>query len=251
MRKHLVTALVLIIATAGIAACGGDDDDQSAGSPSTDKSEVGTGDTTEADASTTQDFSDLLKRQDDAVIKITYKRGNDEFTIAQDHEKRSVTDGKTKVIVTDDGTINCDNLDTTPTCLDVSEGVDSLVNVGLSFYNVIARGLADASEKLPGLKTTQDEIAGREATCAEADSNAFLQGLADSLQGLELPSMNARVCIDNETGYLLEFSTDQDATDDLVAIEVTEPSASDFKAPVPLSEPPDTGELPGDAPAPS
>ena len=192
-----------------------------------------------------------MKRQDDAVIKITYKRGNDEFTIAQDHEKRSVTDGKTKVIVTDDGTINCDNLDTTPTCLDVPEGVDSLVNLGLSFYNVIAQGLADASDKLPGLKTTQDEVAGRKATCAEADSNAFLQGLADSLQGLELPSLNARICVDNETGYLLEFSTGQDATDDLVAIEVTEPSASDFKPPVPLSEPPDNGELPGDAPAPS
>ena len=108
--------------------------------------------------------------------------------------------GTTKVIVTDDGTINCDNIDTTPTCLDVPEGVDSLVNVGLSFYNVIAQGLADASDKLPGLKTTQDEVAGRKATCAEADSNAFLQGSADSLQGLELPSMNARICVDNETG---------------------------------------------------
>ena len=86
-------------------------------------------------------------------------------------------------------------------------------------------------------------------SCAEADSNAFLQGLADSLQGLELPSMNARICIDNETGYLLEFSTDQDATDNLVATEVTEPSASDFEPPVPLSEPPDNGELPGDAPS--
>jgi hypothetical protein len=251
MRKHLAIAFVLVIATAGIAACGGDDDDQSADSSTTAESQVGTGKTTETDASTAHDLSDLLKRQDDAVIKITYKRGNDQFTIAQDHEKRSVTDGKTKVIVTDDGTINCDNIDTTPTCLDVPEGVDSLVNVGLSFYNVIAQGLADASDKLPGLKTTQDEVAGRKATCAEADSNAFLQGLADSLQGLELPSLTARICVDNETGYLLEFSTGQDATDDLVAIEVTEPSAADFKPPVPLSEPPDNGELPGDAPAPS
>jgi hypothetical protein len=250
MRKHLATILVLIIATAGIAACGGDDDDQAAGSSSTDTSQVETGDATDTDASAAQDLSDLLKHQDDAVIKVTYKRGNDEFTIAQDHEKRSVTDGKTKVIVTDDGTINCDNLDTTPTCLDVPDGVDSLVNLGLSFYNVIAQGLADASDKLPGLKTTQDEVAGRPATCAEADSNAFLQGLSDSVQGFELPSMNARICIDNETGYLLEFSTGQDATDDLVAIEVTEPSASDFKPPVPLSEP-DNGELPGDTPAPS
>ena len=249
MRKHLAITLVLIIASAGIAACGGDDDDKSSSSPSTDTSEAGAGETTDTGASTAKDLSDLLKRQETAVIKITYQRGNDEFTIAQDHEKRSVTDGKTKVIVTDDGTINCSDLDTTPTCLDVPEGVDSLVNVGLSFYNLIARGLADASDKLPGLKTTKDEVAGREATCAEADSNAFLQGLADSLQGLELPSMNARICIDNETGYLLEFSTDQDATDNLVATEVTEPSASDFEPPVPLSEPPDNGELPGDAPS--
>ena len=43
----------------------------------------------------------------------------------------------------------------------------------------------------------------------------------------------------------------QSPCDDLVAIEVTEPSAADFKPPVPLSEPPDNGELPGDAPAPS
>ena len=51
MRKHLAITLVLVIATAGIAACGGDDDDQSAGSSTTAKSQVGTGETTDTDAS--------------------------------------------------------------------------------------------------------------------------------------------------------------------------------------------------------
>ena len=41
MRKHLAITLVLIIASAGIAACGGDDDDKSSSSPSTDTSEAG------------------------------------------------------------------------------------------------------------------------------------------------------------------------------------------------------------------
>ena len=152
MRKHLATALVLIITTAGIAACGGDDDDQSSGSPSTDESQVDTGDSSDTTDAPSGDLADLLERQKDAVIKVTYKRGDDEFTIAQDHEKRAITSGNSKVIVTDDGTINCDDLDTTPTCLDVPEGVDSLVNVGLSFYNVVAQSLADASGVLPGAR---------------------------------------------------------------------------------------------------
>jgi hypothetical protein len=245
MRKHLATALVLIVTTAGIAACAGDDDDQSSGS-STDTSQVDTDGSPDSSAAPAGDLADILARQEDAVVKVTYRRGDDEFTIAQDHEKKAITSGNSKVIVTDDGTINCDDLDTTPTCLDVPEGVDSLVNVGLSFYDAVAQSLADASGVLPGLDTTQDEIAGRDATCAEADSNTFLQGLSENLGGLELPSLNARVCVDNESGFLLEFSTDQDATDNLIAIEVTEPSADDFEPPVPLT---DDVELPGDEPS--
>ena len=61
--------------------------------------------------------------------------------------------------------------------------------------------------------------------------------------------MSARVCVDNESGFLLEFSTDKDATDNLIAIEVTEPTAADFEPPVPLSELPDDVELPGDEPS--
>ena len=66
--------------------------------------------------------------------------------------------------------------------------------------------------------------------CAEADSSTFLLGLSGSARARAPDQQVARVCVDNETGYLLEYSTRQDPADDLVAIEVDEPSASDFEA---------------------
>jgi hypothetical protein len=249
MPKHLATVIVVTFAIAGFAACGGDDDDSSA-SDAPDNTQVDASDESAPtnDSAPSEELSDLLERQNDAVIKVTYRRGDDEFTIAQDHEKRAITSGDTKVIATEDATINCSDLDTEPTCLDVPEGVDSLVNVGLSFYNVVAQSLATAADSVSGLETTQDEVAGRDATCAEADTNTFLSELTEGLGDVDLPSMSARVCVDNETGYLLEFSSDNNPTDNLIAIEVSEPSDSDFEPPVPLTDVPE-GELPGDEPS--
>jgi hypothetical protein len=255
MRRRLGFAVVLLVATAGLAACGGgDDDDGDASEPPT--TERATGDATDDSTSgseSSEDLADLLERQDDAVVEITYRRGDDEFTIAQDHEKRAIRSGDTLVITTADTAINCTAVDTDPTCLDVPTGVNSLVNLGLSFYNVVAQGLAAAADRAPGLETTQDEVAGREATCADADANEILSDLTQGLGDVELPSTSARVCVDNETGFLLEFSTDGDPSDNLVAVEVGEPSDEDFEPPVPPTEipgadlPPD--EAPGDEPS--
>jgi hypothetical protein len=246
MRKPIVAFVALLLVVAGLAACSGDDDNNSSsGSETTEESGSATTDRTVAPG----DLSDLLARQNDAVIKVTYQRGNETFTIAQDHEKKAITSGSTMVITDDDTTVNCTDLDTEPSCLEVPEGIDSLVNVGLSFYNVVAQGLADAADRVPNLETKQETVAGRDATCATGDSNSFLAGLADTLGGdLELPSLEARVCVDNATGYLLEFSTNGDQTDNLVATEVTKPTKADFEPPAPVDPiPPDPNAIPPDS----
>jgi hypothetical protein len=233
MRNHVALAIVLLVATGGLAACGdGDDDDDASEAPTTARASGDATDESTLGSESSDSLADLLERQEDAVIKITYRRGDDEFTIAQDHEKRAIRSGGTLVITTGEATVNCTEVDTNPTCLDVPEGVDSLVNLGLSFYNVVARGLAAAADTLPGLETTPDEVAGRAATCADADTSQILSDLAQGLGDVDLPSTSARVCIDNESGYLLEFSTDGDPSDNLVAIEVGEPSDDDFEPPV-------------------
>jgi hypothetical protein len=235
MHKSLAITSTVVVVLSLFAGCSGDDDREASDPSSTALGSVdGESDATTDDTGPADDLSELLARQEDAVIKVTYRRGESVFTIAQDHDRKAITSGGTKVIIDDDTTVNCTDIDTTPECLETPEGVNSLVNVGLSFYNVVAQGLASAAEELPGLATTQEQVAGRRATCAEGDSRSFLAGLADDLEGLELPSLRARICIDNASGFLLEFSTSEDASDNLVATEVTTPTDADFEPPAPV-----------------
>jgi hypothetical protein len=228
VRRDRIAALVLAVAVVVGAACsGGDDDGDDSGGGGRDS-------TTTAPAG---GFEDLLDRQDTAVIKITYRRGDDEFTIAQDGQRRAITSGTTKVITTPGATINCTDIDTEPECLDVPEGVNSIVNVGLSYYELVSRGLAAAAQNLPGIRTTKDRVAGRSATCADADPGSVLEELTQSLGDVDIPSGRARVCLDDETGFLLEFGTG-DPAQDLVATEVGTPTDADFEPPAPLSDVP-------------
>jgi hypothetical protein len=230
MRRVGTGALVALLVAAGLAACssGGDDDDSSAsGSDGTARNAE-----TTAPPDTkglTPDLTTILGRQQDAVIKVTYKRGEDTFTIAQDHEQRSVTTGTSMSIVTPVRSVDCTDIDTKPVCLEVPEGVSSLVNTGLLVYDNIAQGLASAAEQMPPIPTTTEKVAGRPAVCAEGDASTFLSGIAGSIG--TVPEQKVRACIDAATGYLLEYSGSDDPTDKLVATRVEKPTAADFKPP--------------------
>ena len=232
MRRVPASALVALLVAAGLTACSrGGDDSSSAADPG------GTGRNVETTAppdttGSTPALSTILGRQQDAVIKVTYTRGNDTFTIAQDHDQRSVRTGTSKSIVTAARSVDCTNLDTKPVCLEVPEGVSSLVNVGLLVYDNIAQGLDSAANAVPPIPTTSEKVAGRSALCAEGDSSKFLSRVSSSIG--TLPNQKVRACLDVASGYLLEYSSTDDPTDKLVATKVEKPTAADFKPPAPV-----------------
>jgi hypothetical protein len=228
MRRVWASALVALLVTTGLAACSGDDDDSSA-SDSGDNAKTTAPRDTEG---LTPDLSGVLGRQQDAVIKVTYKHGDDTFTIAQDHDKRSVTRGTAMSIVTPARSVDCTDIDTKPVCLQVPEGVSSLVSVGLLFYDNVAQGLAAAADAVPPIPTTPARVAGRQAVCAEGDTSTFLSELSRTLGSL--PNQQVRACVDTATGYLLEYSNGDAPTEQLIATKVEKPTAADFKPPAPV-----------------
>jgi hypothetical protein len=241
--------MIVLMATTGIAACGGDDDAGSASEPNSDGDDEGDESTTTTEAGAVDgDLSELLERQEDAVIKVTYDDGDDGFVIAQDHDKRAVTTGDTVIISDGERTITCDDLDTEPTCTEIPEGVEDLATFGLGFFGSVAQGLAEAADSLDGAETSDEEIAGRDATCVEYDARAVLGDIADDLDlGTDvIPEGSARVCVDNETGFLLEFSTEAgngDESEHIIATKVEEPSDSDFEPPAEVRATPDLGSI--------
>jgi hypothetical protein len=232
MRQHLSAFLVAMLATTFTAACSGDDDaDETStsevtafGDESIDESDVPA---TTSDGRPT--LSGILDRQEGAVIKVTYRRGGDEFTIAQDGDRRSVRRASSLVIVTDDATVSCDDLETEPTCLEVPPEVGDILGAGLTFFDVLAQSLASLADRSPRLETTEAEITGRVAVCVEGASSEFLSEIGDLADSV--PDVHARVCVDEATGYLLEYASDGDPADDLVAVAVTEPTDTDFDPP--------------------
>ncbi len=231
MRRVRTSALVALLVATGLAACSsGDDDSSASGSDGTARNSETTAppDTTLS----TPDLPTILDRQPDAVIKVTYLRGSDTFTIAQDHDRRSITHDSTKSIVTPARSVDCTDIDTKPECLEVPEGVSSLVSVGLLLYDDVVQGLAVAADKVPPLETTRERVAGRQAVCAEGDTSTFLSDLSQTLGSL--PNQLIKVCVDATTGYLLKYSSGDDPTEQLIATKVEKPTAADFKPPAPV-----------------
>jgi len=240
MRRFAAAVLVAVVAGAGLAACRGDDDSSSSGNTSSaDQSTSPTSDAGSSDATAppnteglTPQLSAILDRQKDAVIKITYRHGKDTFTIAQDHDRKAITSGTSMSIVTPARSVDCTDLKTTPTCLQVPEGVTSLVSLGLVFYDAVAQGIAGASEAYPPIKTTNEKIAGRDAVCASGDAQTFLGGASSSVG--RVPSGTVRACVDTETGFLLSYTNTGSANDQLIATSVRKATDKDFEPPAPV-----------------
>jgi hypothetical protein len=243
MRRFAAAVLVAVVAGAGLTACRGDD--SSSGSSGADSTAgpsttvTGGGDAGSSDATAppntaglTPQLSAILDRQKDAVIKITYRHGNDTFTIAQDHDRKAITSGTSMSIVTPARSVDCTDLTTNPTCLQVPEGVTSLVSLGLVFYDAVAQGIAGASEAYPPIKTTSEKIAGRDAVCAQGDAQTFLGGASASVG--RVPNGTVRACVDTETGFLLSYTNTGSANDQLIATSVRRATDKDFEPPAPV-----------------
>ncbi len=275
MRRFFATFLVAMLATAGLAACGGDDDDDVNAATEADDdsgdSDDGDGDDDgdddsdddsddddgdddsdddDSDDEMDDELADLVERQSSARIRITYEMSGEEetTTYSQDGEGRTaIFTGTSSVFVSGgpDGAFSCDGLDTDePTCSAIPEGMEELATIGLTLFAAIGEGIAQQSEDLGGVDTSEEEIAGRDATCYDWDASALLGGFGDiaediggELEEEDLEGVDsARVCIDDETGWLLELSSEGDDAESFLAIEVGEPLDSDFEAPAPIEE---------------
>lgn len=273
MRRFVAATLVAMLGVVGLAACGGGDDDggddgaaeqqddsgDSGGGDSGDGSDSGddgsgdsgddgsgdggSGDGDSGDGGSGDggsgdgEFAELLERQSDAVIKVTYDMDGEEMIVAQDHSKRATYSGSSVMITTEDGTVvSCDGVDgDDPTCTEMPEGFGDIAQLGtgLGFMTVLAEQLVQASSQFSGIDTSSEEIAGRDAQCAQWDASSFLGMAAAGEDG------SAEICIDDETGYLLKFETKGEGTAQLiVAKKVEDPDDSDFEPPAEVEENP-------------
>jgi hypothetical protein len=234
MRKYLVGGAVALLTTTltatTLTACRGDDDDNTSSTAVTKAEEEEVDTSSETTVLPARDLRQILDRQEHAVIKATYTRGDDEFTIAQDRDQRSIRSGDSMSIFEGTRTIDCTGLDTSPSCVELDPDVSSIASRGLTFYELLGQSLSTAADTTPSLETTRDVVAGRPAVCAEGDAATFLSELSNAVGPLS--SATVRVCMDALTGYLLEYRNDSDPGSDLVATKVGAPSAADFEPPV-------------------
>ena len=266
MRKLFVTALVAMLATAGLAACGGDDDDDTTSATEAESEEASESteeeseeeapeDLEEALGEGSEELQELLDKQSDARIKITYETSDQDgvdstMTIAQDGEgtQSILTDG-TLIITSEDTTVSCDNFDTPDvSCTELPAGMGDFAMLGLTMFTAIGEGLMQANETA-GVELFDDEVAGRDARCAEYDWSGMFGALGElgELAGEEEIPEDAmvRVCVDTETGFLLEFTGEgENQFGTIIATEVGEPSDSDFEPPVTPETMPDLGDIP-------
>lgn len=260
MRKLFVTALVAMLATAGLAACGGGDDDDNASSA------------TEADREETSDASDddddggdidealegsdelkeLLAKQSKARVKVTYEMRDQDgetttMVFAQDGKgKRSIFSDGTLTIIDGDTAVSCDNLDSPDvSCTQLPSGFGEFAMLGLGLFTAIGEGLVKAD--VAGVDISSEKIAGRDARCAEYDYDNIFGALGElaELGDDDVPEdAKVRVCVDKETGILLEFTGEGDGEfGTIIATEVTEPSDADFEVPVTPETMPDFGDF--------
>lgn len=216
MRK-LVTATVL--AAVLLAACGG------GGKSSSDGSGDGGGNS---------GFASLVAKTSKAKYKVTYQSGSDKpFTIAQDPPLFSYTTEDSATYVTADGSaVSCSGTGADATCTSLPGGGDA-IKQGLTgaFGSFGALFVSEAGKGIPGLggisKTTSKSIAGRDAECATIDKGTL------GVLGAALGDGSYSVCIDKETGVMLESKSDDGKgnVEDIKATDFGTPSDADLTPP--------------------
>ena len=222
MRKHLAVVGLVVVAI-GFAGCGG------SSTPSSKAS--GSGNTTGKNGGD-DELSKLLEKTKSAKYKVTYQSGNDEaFTIAQDPPLFSYVQGDSATyVLKDDSAVSCSGTGSTATCTQLPGGGATMktgLTAGLGAFAALF--LSQSGTGIPGLlnvKTTNKEVAGRDAACATIDAGS-LGALSAALKG------SYSVCIDKETGIMLQTKADSGngSTDDITATAFSEPTEADFTPP--------------------
>jgi hypothetical protein len=224
MRKLLVTLTIAALATA-FAACGGDDDDSTAAT-TTDETADDSTDSTDAPDETDapdngDDFSALLQRSKEASYRVTYTNaaeGNEDFTISQDPPNSALIIGDERYVTNADGTFACD----ASQCQELPGAAASAVTSMVTGFFGAFSALVGIDEATGGTfaydvdVTDDEEIAGRDARCAEITGEGFTGGAS------------AKACVDAELGILL--LAESGGADRIEATEVGDPESSDFEA---------------------
>lgn len=247
MRKLLALTFVIVLVA---AACGGDDDGDTADDQAGTPADTGDG-AADGDGTGDEELDELLARARDVRIRVTYETDDGEtITVSQDGEGRSAVfpDESSVMISTDDGTVVCDGLDgDAPTCNELPGELGDLTGAGLGFFFLLGESLSQAADELEGIDRSRDEIAGRDAICWDIDPSRFAPGFLEELGDDDVPDdARGRVCIDEETGFLLEIASESDGEEFFFrAVEVGEPDDDDFEPPVEPEPAPDF-DLPDD-----
>jgi hypothetical protein len=229
MRKYLACIAIVAVAMSTLAACGGDDDDSASnGSGTTVKS----GDNGSTGSTTgNADYDALLKKAKTSKYRVTYKSGdNDEITISNDPPKSAFISGDTIFIDTGDEAVTCNGTGSDAKCIKNpagQAGVDAMLS---GFFGVYS-ALVTAADKDLGFaidvsKSSDEEIAGRSAQCAEISGGALVQATG-----------HLKACIDKETGVLLlGEASDGSDTNKIEATKFEQPKDSDFEPPAEPSD---------------
>lgn len=225
MRKHIaVLALGALALT--LAGCG-DSDKPSGGAFNTGPGDTGSG-------GGDSEISKLLAKTKAATYKVTYQSGDDDpFTVAQDPPRFAYSSGDSATYVTADGAaVSCSGSGSSETCTELPGSGDTYKTVlGTAFGAAGALFLSAAGTAIPGLadiKTSDGKVAGRDAVCATIDG-----GILGALGGEDVKGSYS-VCVDQETGVMLELNSDNGAgsTTKITATNFGEPTDADFTPPV-------------------
>jgi hypothetical protein len=230
MRRYVA---VLALVAVGLAGCGGSGKSSTkAGDTSPDDKSASTSGDDGGSGGGDSEFSKLLAKTKAAKYKVTYQSGADEaFTIAQDPPRFSYIQGDSATYITEDGSaVSCSGTGSEATCTQLpgsGETLKTSLTTGLGAFAALF--LIQAGSGIPGLldiKTTDKQIAGRDAACATIDSST-LGALGAAIKG------SYSVCVDKETGIMLQTKADSGSgsTEDITATDFSEPTDADFTPP--------------------
>ena len=224
MRRIFVT-----LAAGALSACGSDDKTSAEKAVSSLADAAKKGTSGDSGSSGDSKLDALIAKQKKANIFVTYKNGDNEFSVAQDGKGNSVyISGGTTTISTKDGQmISCTDTEEDAQCIEANSsgaGDGTSFMQGFGAYTALLSQLG--STGLADVKTTSTTIADRDATCATLSASAMLKGIA----GEDVDNSKTTICVDDETGFFLKLEGAGD--DGIVATEVRDATADDFKPPV-------------------
>jgi hypothetical protein len=221
-----------VIACAVLAACSG------GGSPSSTKKK----------SSTTgpggNGLSSLVGKAAKAVYEVTYQAGVNTIVVAQDPPKYSTVQGNNSAYDLGDGTsVECTGKGLNAICVQLPNtgnlAQQSIAGSVGSIASTLFDALGKAGTKFAGTLTSEATIAGRDARCVTLDEADLGALVGPALKG------TTKVCVDKQTGVLLESHADSATGADLLATSFGDPTATDFIPPsAPITAPPSTGSGP-------